>query len=110
MGLTTNNTLSSELSLEDVFSILEPLHEQLNLEHAHTYVRTTAEDVIVRACAAAVEHKLLPPLDDDRADKLTSHFLDLVHLASCATDPILNEDTEENFEDSVSWGLTCTED
>ncbi|ADC57542.1 conserved hypothetical protein [Klebsiella variicola At-22] len=104
LGLTTNNTLSSELSLEDVFSILEPLHEQLNLAHTHTYVRTTAEDVIVRACAAAVEQKLLPPLDDDRADELTSHFLDLVHLASCATDPILNEDTEENFENSVSWG------
>jgi hypothetical protein len=103
LGLTTN-TLSSELSLEDIFSILEPLHKQLNLEHAHTYVRTTAEDVIVRACAAVVEQKLLPTLDDSRADKLTSHFLDLVHLASWATAPILNEDTEKNFEDSVSWG------
>lgn len=59
LGLTTNNTLSSKLLLEDVFGILEPLREQLNAVNIHTYVRTTAEDVIVRACAAAVEQKLL---------------------------------------------------
>ncbi|EHM45430.1 NACHT domain-containing protein [Yokenella regensburgei] len=104
LGLTTNNTLSSELSLEDVFSIIEPLHKQLNLENAHSYVRTTAEDVIVQACAAVVEQKSLPPVNDNRIDKLTSYFLDLVHLASCATAPTLNEDTEKNFEASVSWG------
>lgn len=103
LGLTTNNMLPSKLSLEDIFSILEPLHKQLYLENTHTYVRTTAEDVIVRACTAVVEQKLLPLPGDDRTDKLTSHFLDLVHLASCATAPILYEDTEKNFEDSVGW-------
>ncbi|WP_233527706.1 hypothetical protein JEM67_18385 [Serratia sp. PAMC26656] len=105
LGLTTNNTLSSELSLQDVFSILEPLHKQLNLENAHSYVGTTAEDVIVRACVAVVEQKLLPsPVNDNRNNMRTSYFLDLIHLASCATAPILNEDTEKNFEDNVSWG------
>lgn len=74
LGLTTNNTLSSELSLEDVFSVLEPLREQLNAANIHTYVRTTAEDVIVRACAAAVEQKLLPPANDNQVDELTPHF------------------------------------
>ncbi|EEO9712509.1 ATP-binding protein [Salmonella enterica] len=104
LGLTTNNTLSSELSLEDVFGILEPLREQLNTVNIHTYVRTTAEDVIVRACAAAVEQKLLPPANDNQVDELTPHFLDLLHMTSRAISPTVNEDTEDNFANSVSWG------
>lgn len=104
LGLTTKNTLSCELSLEDIFGILEPLREQLNAANIHTNVRTTAEDVIVRACAAAVEQKLLPPANDNQVDLLTPYFLDLLHMTSRAMSPTVNEDTEDNFANSVSWG------
>ncbi|ADO47960.1 ATP-binding protein [[Enterobacter] lignolyticus] len=104
LGLTANNTLSSELLLEDVFGILEQLREQLNSASIHPYVRTTAEDVIVQACSAVVGQKLLPLVNANRADELTSHFLALLHMTSRAISPTVNEDTEDDFANSVSWG------
>lgn len=104
LGLTANNTLSSRLSLADVFGILEPLHEQLNLENAHTYVRTTAEDVIIKACAAAVEQKMLPSKNDEHSEELISHFFYLLDIASNSISPTITENTEDDFANDVAWG------
>ena len=104
LRLESNNTLPSGLSLEDIFNILEPVHSLLYLENTHNYVRITAEDVIIRACNAIIEQKLLPAADEEQAEELTSHFLKFLDIASHSAGPELKENTEEEFENSTSWG------
>ncbi|EGF8259430.1 ATP-binding protein [Escherichia coli] len=104
LRLESNNILLSELSLENIFSILEPVHSLLYLENTHNYVRITAEDVIIRACNAIIEQKLLPAADEEQAEELTSHFLKFLDIASHSAGPELQENTEEEFENSTGWG------
>lgn len=104
LRLESNNTLPSGLSLENIFNILEPVHSLLYLENTHNYVRITAEDVIIRACNAIIEQKLLPAADEEQAEELTSHFLKFLDIASHSAGPKLKENTEEEFENSTSWG------
>ncbi|ECT6332142.1 ATP-binding protein [Salmonella enterica subsp. enterica serovar Cerro] len=104
LRLESNNTLPSGLSLENIFNILEPVHSLLYLENTHNYVRITAEDVIIRACNVIIEQKLLPAADGEQAEELTSHFLKFLDIASHSAGPKLKENTEEEFENSTSWG------
>ncbi|WNN53249.1 ATP-binding protein [Hafnia alvei] len=92
--------------LDDIFKILDPVHNKINQTEVHSYVRKVAEDVIVRGCASIVEKKILPTtsLDSDTTREITSHFLELLRFASYSISPEILEDTEESFENSVSWG------
>lgn len=104
LRLESNNILPSELSLENIFNILEPVHSLLYLENTHNYVRITAEDVIIRACNAIIEQKLLPAENEEQAEELTSHFLKFLDIASHSAAPEFQENTEEEFENSTGWG------
>ena len=104
LGLMLKNTVTSNLSLDNIFNILNPVHEQLSLENIHPYVRITAENVIIRACAAVIKQKILPPVDAERSEELTSHFLKLLNIASHSEEPAVEKSTEEKFESSVGWG------
>lgn len=104
LGLDSNRELSSNLSIDEIFSALEAVRDKLSLENIHSYVRTLAEDVIAKGCSAIISKKMLPLEHSDRAEERTWHFLELLQIIYNSTDPTVDEDTEENFAQSVGWG------
>ena len=90
-----------ELALGEMYAALRRVERFLDAERVSPRLRAEGEEVIVRACGVILEWRLLTP-DSEGGD--TEDFLHFLRIGASSRRPEVDEDTECQSEDVVSWG------
>ena len=101
LSLEPNAEAPPELTLNDAYRALNRVEQSLHEERVNPQLKINGEGVIGQACVRIIEQKLLPPATDDPA---TENFLRFLGIAANSAGPEVQDDTEDAFEQSPSWG------
>ena len=101
LALELDTQAPSGLTLDDAYRVLNRVEQSLHGEGVHPQLKINGEGVIGQACVRIIEQKLLPPATDDPA---TENFLRFLGIAANSAGPEVQDDTEDAFEQSPSWG------
>ncbi|MFT9366034.1 MAG: hypothetical protein ABF572_10855 [Gluconobacter sp.] len=90
-------------SLAEMLAVLVAIRSALTADTLNVVLRQYAEGIIGQGCNVVVARKLLAsdPASTPAQDAL---FLDLWGIAAQSESPKFNDATEEQFEESASWG------
>lgn len=89
------------LTLNDAYRALGRVEHALRGDGVNPQLKINGEGVIGRACVRILAQNLLPSETDTPA---MESFLRFLGIAAGSTSPEVQDDTEEDFEQSPSWG------
>ena len=101
LALEPNATAPSGLTLDSALQVLGAVERNLTRHGVNTQLRIYGEGVLAQGCNRIADRKLLPPQADDSA---TENFLRLLRIATSSVGPIVDDHTEQSFEENASWG------
>lgn len=104
LGLEPNRDEVAATSLVEAFAAIDAIRVSLVANAPHVGLRRHAEAVIGQACEVIVSRKLLASKEAPPTPAQDAIFAGLLDIAARSESPVLDDDTEAQFEESASWG------